>query len=150
MANLTAAVERLARAREIEAHEKKALAAVQAVIDEKFGKALAKAKLCLIAARNESMEAAGIVRVQAIQSAANLRRHPAVTIKQYETIEYEDADAHKYCRKHFPSVLKLNRRAFEKIAKVADLDFVTFGSEPRATIKRDLSAWLPGGEGDDG
>lgn len=69
--------------------------------------------------------------------------HPAVTIKMYTVLNYEDLNALDYAREHLPKALKLDKRTFETAAKVLNLDFVTIQQEPRATIARDLSGYLP-------
>lgn len=70
--------------------------------------------------------------------------HPAVPIKMYTVLEYKDEDAVNYAREHLPEALKLIKRIFEKAAKVVAMDFVAILQEPRATIARDLSKYLPG------
>ena len=69
--------------------------------------------------------------------------HPAVKIKIYTMLDYEPADALDYAREHLPQALEVIKRTFEKAAKVLELDFVDFTEEPRATIARDLSEYLP-------
>lgn len=73
--------------------------------------------------------------------------HPAVKIKMYMVLEYKDEDAINYARKHLPGALKLDRRVFKNAAKAVAMDFVAIRQEPRATIARDLSEYLPPGEG---
>lgn len=69
--------------------------------------------------------------------------HGAVKIKIYTVLDYGPADALDYAREHLPQALKLVKRTFEQAAKVLELDFVTITQEPRATIARDLSEYLP-------
>jgi len=69
--------------------------------------------------------------------------HPAIKIKDFTVLDYEDADAFDYAREHLPKALKLDERTFEKAAKILELDFVVIRQEPRATIARDLSGYLP-------
>ena len=73
------------------------------------------------------------------------RPHPATTIKLYTVLQYDQGQALDYCRGHLPQalVVTLNAKVFEPVAKAAGLDFVSIRQEPRATIARDLSAWLP-------
>jgi len=71
--------------------------------------------------------------------------HPAVKVKMYTVLDYEDADAFDYAREHLPQALTLNKKVFETAAKSIKLDFVVIQQEPRATIARDLSGYLPEG-----
>ena len=74
--------------------------------------------------------------------------HPAVKIKDFTALDYDDEDAIEYAREHLPKALKLVKRVFDKAAKVLELDFVVIWQEPRATIARNLSKYLPGDEED--
>jgi len=150
MSSLAKAVSRLAEARAIEAHEKEALAAVEAVVQEKYGDALAKAKGCLFDAGAARALADAAVRSLAVADAdGDGEGHPGAPVVETTILGYAISDAIDYCLKHLPKALSLKKRDFEKVAKVLELDFVTIRKEPTVRIKRDLSAWLPGGEGDD-
>jgi len=74
----------------------------------------------------------------------NKRPHPAATIKAYTVLQYRDDAALAYCREHLPQalVVTLNAKVFEPVARAAGLDFVTARQDLRATIARDLSAYL--------
>lgn len=78
----------------------------------------------------------------------NTDPHAAVKIKLYTVLDYEAAEALRYCREHLPQALKLDKRSFETAAKALVLDFVQIDKEPRATIARDLSVFLTVTEGD--
>ena len=150
MSDLAAAVSRLAEARVTEAHEREALAAVEVAIAEKFGVALGKAEKCLWDARAAAALADTEVRRLAVaDSDDGAEGHPAAKVVESTVLGYAISDAIGYCRKHLPKALSLKKRDFEKAAKVLELDFVTFRKEPVVRIARDLSEWLPGGEGDD-
>jgi 3-mercaptopyruvate sulfurtransferase SseA len=69
--------------------------------------------------------------------------HPAVKIKMYTMLEYKDEDAIDYAREHLPGALKLDKRVFARAAKAVAMNFVAILQEPRATIARDLSKYLP-------
>lgn len=151
MTDLAKAVERLALARETEAHEKEALAAVEAVIAEKFGDALTKARRCLQFARADEVDASVNLRqltLDEFYQGDKATPHPAASIIMQTILYYDDGDAISYCRKHLPKALSLRKRDFEKAAKVIEPDFVKIRQEPRVRIKHDLSEWLPA-EGDD-
>ena len=79
--------------------------------------------------------------LEAYNKTGNKKPHPAVAIKMYAVLYYASLDAHAYACQHLPKALRLDVKAFEKVAKVANLDFVTISEEPRATIARDLSAY---------
>ena len=68
--------------------------------------------------------------------------HDVVAIKLYTELRYEPLAALEYCREHLQQALKLDTKLFERIAKVAALDFVEIEQAPRATIASDLSEYL--------
>ena len=74
--------------------------------------------------------------------------HPAVKIKDFTVLDYEPGAALDYARVYIPRAVKLDKRAFEKAARVLEPDFVKITQEPRATIARDLNKYLPGNEED--
>lgn len=45
-------------------------------------------------------------------------------------------------RQHLPKALKLDKRVFEKVAGVLDLDFVIISEVPSTRVDRDLSVYL--------
>lgn len=73
----------------------------------------------------------------------NKHPHSAVSVGLYTVLKYEDEAAHAYCVAHLQNALKIDRRKFEAVAKVAKLPFVEERKEPRAKIARDLSDFLP-------
>lgn len=96
--------------------------------------------------KKESTEAEAEVRKQALgvyEETGDKAPHPAVTIKMYTVLDYQEINALSYAREHLPQALKLDKRTFETAAKVLDLGFVDIVQEPRATIARDLSGYLP-------
>ncbi|MFN3077717.1 MAG: hypothetical protein ABT940_12735 [Alphaproteobacteria bacterium] len=72
--------------------------------------------------------------------------HPAVTVKLFDVLSYENGRALAYCINHLPTALKLDKAAFERAAKAIPMGFVTVTKEPRAQIAGDLSAYLERGE----
>ena len=121
---------------------------ITAEIVEKYGDEGARLNELIAAAQqaeiaaDEALRAAAVAQYEATQ---DKRPHPAVTVKVYTTLSYEEADALEYCQKHLPKALKLDRREFEKVARAAEPVFVTFVVEPKATVATDLSAYV--GEG---
>ena len=102
-------------------------------------------------AKSKQADAEIAVRQEAMAVFAetgNKAPHPAIKIKVYTVLEYRDEDAIDYAREHLPEALKLDRRIFIRAAKAVAMNFVAILSEPRATIARDLSEYLP--RGDDG
>ena len=151
MTDLALAVRTLAERRQHEAMAKKELGEIEVEVYKKFGERLAVAKEYLSAARNSMLDAEAAVRAAAIAKPIVCSKpHPAITVGMYTVLAYDESDAIDHCRKHLPNALSLNRRFFETVAKVAKLKFVSITTEPRAKIARDLSRWLPGGEGGDG
>ena len=109
-------------------------------------KALEERRASLQKARTAQSDLEAEVRKRALaayEETSNKAPHPAVKVKVYTVLDYEPADALDYAREHLPTALELIKRAFEKAAKVLELDFVDFTDEPRATIARDLSEYLP-------
>ena len=66
-----------------------------------------------------------------------------VGIREETKLDYSDDDAYKWAVAH-QMALKLDKRGFEKIAKVDTPDFVTITTEPQATIAQDLSEYVKG------
>lgn len=100
--------------------------------------------------KGKQAEAEAEVRKQALAiylETGDKAPHPAIKVKVYTVLDYEPADALDYAREHLPKALKLDKRAFERAARAIEPDFVDFTDEPRATIARDLSKYLPGDEG---
>ena len=75
-------------------------------------------------------------------ASADKHPHDAVNVRVLTVLEYGEPQALTYAREHLPQALKLDRREFEKVAKVLELDFVTVREEPQTTIATDLSRWL--------
>lgn len=71
----------------------------------------------------------------------NKHPHPAVTIKEYTTLDYDEGKAMEHARQHLPNCIKLDAVAFKKAAPALSLPFVTVGSDHKATVKRDLSEY---------
>ena len=67
--------------------------------------------------------------------------HPAITLKSYTVLDYDETAAFDYAIQHLPGALKFSKAPFEKVAKVAALDFVTISTEMRPTIAKDLSEY---------
>ncbi len=69
---------------------------------------------------------------------------PGVTIKTFTVVEYDRDEAERWARAHFPAVLVLDPRRFEKAVKdkLADGAPVTVVNDVRAQISSDLSAYL--------
>jgi len=71
----------------------------------------------------------------------NKKPHSAITFKSYTVLDYDETAAFDYAIQHLPGALKFNKTPFEKVAKVAALDFVTISTEMRPTIASDLSEY---------
>lgn len=66
-----------------------------------------------------------------------------VQIKIFTSLEYDENIAVNYCLEHkHNTLLKLDKRGFEKVAKELKPEFVTVKEEPRAQIATDLSEYL--------
>lgn len=79
----------------------------------------------------------------------NKKPYDGIVIKDYKKIEYNAVQAVTWAKENMPVALKttLDKSTFEKFAKSnpeeESLDFVTFRTEPTATISQDLSQYLP-------
>ena len=116
----------------------------QAITDTKLGYELAQTKEAIKAMQGGEKLVYAEVCAKALQSYAetgDAKPHPAVTIKAMTTVVYEPSVAHDWASKHMNSLLSLDTRAFAKVAKVAELDFVKIGTEFKPTISRDLSKY---------
>jgi len=149
-------IEKLARARQIEMQyddELEALeSAIEALIKERYDSELRRVRLLRETAKADVADVEGAIRAAALDAfsaTGDKRPHPAVGIREMTRLEYDEGEAIFFCRRAAPNALKLDRRAFEKIAKLGieaggpfDLDFVTIRKEPQAAIARDLSAYM--------
>jgi len=69
------------------------------------------------------------------------RPAPGVAIRLVITLAYDEAEALRWA-KHHDVALALDKRLFEKIAKVTPPEFVAIRTAPQATIATDLEAAL--------
>ena len=66
-----------------------------------------------------------------------------VQIKVFTNLEYDENTAVNYCLEHqHATLLKLDKRGFEKVAKELKPDFVKIDEVARAQIATDLSEYL--------
>ena len=145
MKTLDELIQRLAYHRNIEVEYKQELEDVKAEIKASYGHILERVESLLEVAKADVADAEGDVRKAALAAYGEngeKQVHSAVTIKVFTVLDYSPATALEYARQHLPKALKLDKRTFEKVAKAAELDFVTVNEEPRATISRDLSSYL--------
>ena len=139
----------LAQARQSEAAHKETLRRLNddaaEFVKSLYGDDLDRINAALSEAQALTKSAEAAVRETALNSySENGDKHPhaAVAIKVYARLGYDPKTAHAYCTQHLAGALKMEKRKFEKVARVAELDFVTIIDEPQATITRDLSAYL--------
>ena len=145
MSDLNELVVALAETRNQISVLKEELEGVRATIDAEFGAALDTLMTAIGEERkNEETLLENLRRAAVVSFAETGDKHPheAVTVKEYTVVHYDDAEAFDYCLAHLPGALTMSNSKFEKVAKVAGLDFVVLGTEARATIARDLSGYL--------
>ncbi|MFA5714430.1 MAG: hypothetical protein WC998_01650 [Candidatus Paceibacterota bacterium] len=66
-----------------------------------------------------------------------------VQIKNFTVLEYDEQEAVNYCLEHqHATLLKLDKRGFEKVAKELRPEFVRIEEVARAQIATDLSDYL--------
>lgn len=141
-------IKRLAQARQIHTEYKEQLAAleaeIQAEIERRYGHELERVRSLLDTAKLDLEDADANVRRKAYFAAegGNMKPHPAVQVKVYTTLTYDDGDAIEYCTEHHRAALRLDRREFEKVVKVLKPGCVTIGSELRPTVASNLSKYL--------
>ena len=66
-----------------------------------------------------------------------------VAIREVTKLDYCEVAAFEWAINH-ELALKLDKKQFEKIAKIDTLEFVTITTEPQATIAQDLSEYAKG------
>ena len=134
-------VNHLAQARKIKQEYEGELAELNAEIAERYGKRSKRIMSLLSVAKADVEDAEQTVREAALalyHRDGSKKPHEAVQVKMYTTLTYDPDDAIGYCIKALPDALKLDKRIFEKVAKVALPDFVTIETEPRASIARKI------------
>lgn len=88
------------------------------------------------------------VRAAMLAQIADIEREqeavPGLGIRWVNKLTYDESEATDWCRVNFPAALRLDRKLFEELAKVArpPLPFVTHYKEPQTTIATDLGAKL--------
>ena len=116
-------------------------AAIERQIQAQFGKALGRVDTEIHYA-NKSIKAAEETLRQVARATwretGNKRPHQGVEIRVYKALSYDQETAKAYAMEHLPQVVKLDKRAFEKVAKVLDLDFVTIHDDPKVFISKSL------------
>ena len=145
VAELEDLVPELARLKRAESSAKRELGKLEREIAAAFGAKLVSAKARLLMAQTERAEMDAAVRTVALSqfvADGDKKPHPAVTIKINKALLYKPADALDYCREHLPKALKLDKRAFEKAARVIEPDFVEIVDDPKPFVARDLEKYL--------
>ena len=143
------AIANLAQSRRELDDERSAWDALQDEINDRFGDRVAMIDRQLRDAKGRVAEDESVVRTTAL---AGKNPHPAVTIKVYTVMDYNDTDAKMFAIRFMQDALKLDKRVFDKTAKVLmdmDLGEVTgalskiavIRDDPRATIARDLGGY---------
>ena len=151
---IQSAVESLAQSRRTLADEKSVWDTLQDEIRERFGSRLDLLGSQLKDAKERVSKDEKVVRTLALSlfDGEDKHPHPAVTIKVFTAVDYEQSTAIALARDILPSVLRIDKRAFEKAVKeLAALDIegvsdkvnavVTIRDDPRATIARDLGGY---------
>ena len=74
------------------------------------------------------------------------KAHPALGIRMTAVLDYDIQDMKDWCLAFLPQALNLNKRLFEKhakaVAETAPVPDVTIEQQPKATIAKDLGAYL--------
>lgn len=80
------------------------------------------------------------VAVEIYNLTGNRAVHSFVSVRVERRLEYSEDEAVEWCRQHLPTALKLDNRAFEKVALAAELGFVKVWQEPKALIATKLGS----------
>lgn len=134
----------LARARREVLDLKDCIDAVNAEIEKEYGKELGDLKKDLSVAQTKVTGLEESVRGTALEAyleTGDKHPHPAITIKVFTKLDYDEEQAITYCVEHLPKALKVDKRKFEAVAKAAELDFVQITDDPKATVATDLSEY---------
>ena len=145
-------LQRLAMLRQrLDAAKKELARATLAVLDTPQGKSQEAAKRQLQDLRQSIFECEYFVRDTAVEhwsEDGETAPWEGVKVKMYTVVEYDRKEAEQWARVNAPYMLVLNKAAFEKAAKVNLTGLVAkLKKEPRATIARDLSWYLPAENG---
>ena len=147
MSDINAKVKELAWGRADIARLKEKAATLQAELDATFtGRELANVKLAIKAMQDGEMvvyDELCNAALAAYAETGNTVPHEMVKIKMLTTIIYDPNVALEWAVDHnMPDLLKLDSRAFDKVARATSLEFVESRKEPRASVTRDLSVYL--------
>jgi len=146
MNGMDAMVKDLAECRQAEAQAKERIAEIEREqAKTPLGLQLAEFQRGMRAIKDQLAVAKANVRqatLTAYQQTGEKQPHPSVKVVMSTVLSYNEKEALDYCRTYIPNALKLDRRTFEKAAKVLELEFVTIGQEPTTRIDSDLSVYL--------
>ena len=146
MITLNEAVKVLAELRDLEGCTEARVREAQIALDNSFqAEHLRAGQDRLRQVKSQIAEVAKIVREKAVttfRETKNKHPHPAVTVALYTVLRYPAAKALAWACEHLPAAVKLIKAKFEKVAKEAELPWVTISKEPRAKIASDLSKYL--------
>ena len=145
MTPLELAVKELAERRAVAARLAERVKYLQGEIDAtELGKQLAEAQDSVKFMRAAETEAYDKVCKAAVQAfdGENRKVHPAVAIKIFTGVDYDEKTATAWAREHMPGMLVLDKVRFDDLAKAAALEFVTIEKLPKATVAKDLSPYL--------
>ena len=86
---------------------------------------------------NETEDELRGLTLQAYAETGNKTPADGVGIREVTKLDYDTKTAYNWAVEH-SMALNLDKRGFEKIAKVSPPDFVTITKEPQATISQNL------------
>ena len=138
-------VAELAKARAERDRARFSFDAVNEEIYDTYGDRLKVTQDAYVAAKQrvEMLETnARTVAVSEFQRTGSKKPHKALSVGEYEIMQYGEDDALEYCVEHeIVAAMKLNKKKFEAVAKVLRPDFVTFDTEARGRIATNLEEW---------
>jgi hypothetical protein len=111
----------------------------KALFDEQTAQLRNELKL----ASDDTLQSENDLRISAIDlwKSDGEKRHSVVQVKIIKDILYKDDEAFLWAKEHHMALM-LDKKAFEKIAKVSPMDFVTIEEHAVAAIDSNLDSYL--------
>ena len=109
------------------------------------GQEMIDAYLLLDETRERVKALESCLRAEAVaewERTSNKKPAPGIGIRKMTGLEYDEHGALMWCMAKHTGALRVNKREFEKAARVLKPDFVTFTETHTATIARDLPGAL--------
>ena len=137
--DIEAQVEVVARARESAQTARDARALAYSVWEQKYLSLQTSVATTSELVREEEDKLRALT-LQAYEQTGNKTPALGVSVKIFQTLDYEPKEALKWAMAH-QIALSLDKKSFETFAKATPLEFVTIGDEPRVQIAQTLGVY---------